>query len=257
MTVAMLSVLGPHGIINYLQKRVTLSSNLSNGNQIRLTLLYWYANLKDNHTPTILTNLLGNHTSATYRVQQTLTYRIPSHIVHNICLLVHIDDRMFEWLDELTPFVVKFFKSMLDRTENSKLAYMPILPRAWWSPKAREFGRRLDYIVGHVLKRDHDIRVKAISTQSLTETRWNIKFPYDSTKQTLRSFLETDNTHLNFWGYEALVNEVSVPLMDSVAAPYCRPTYQPTNAIEMVQITRRNSTQQKGKRYCPYRKVCN
>ncbi len=161
---------------------------------------------------------------------------------------------MFEWLDDLTPFVVQFFKSMLDRAEESNLAYIPILPRTWWSPKAREFGRRLDFIIGHILKRDHDIKVKTLTTPSLLANRWNIKYPYDSVKQTLRAFLEVDNTHLNYWGYEALVNELSVPLMDSKAAPYCRQSNEVNRQIKIIQTYRRSNAHVKNRHHHPYRK---
>ena len=134
----------------------------------------------------------------------------------------------------------------------SKLAYIHIFSRVWWSAKAREFGQRLDFVIDHILKRDHDIKVKTINAPSLLEYRYNYSFPYGQQREALRAFLKADNTHLNFWGYEALINEVGVPLMDARAAPYCRPRNGQARYIEVICSNRRVYQGSRNNRYFPY-----
>ena len=104
--------------------------------------------------------------------------------------------------------------------------------------------------------RDHGIKVKTIKTPSLLEIRYSSYYPYGQQKEVLRSFLEADNTHLNYWGYEALVNEVGVPLMDARAAPFCRPDYVDVRNIEIVCSNRLGKTPTRhtagNHRYFPY-----
>ena len=56
--------------------------------------------------------------------------------------------------------------------------------------------------------------MKSIFARSLHKYTFFSVTPLNGSNGVLRGFLEADATHLNYWGYQALVNELVVPLKD-------------------------------------------
>ena len=104
--------------------------------------------------------------------------------------------------------------SAVQKCQCSK-AYIRILPRIWWSARAKELARRLDHYIEVVLRKEHNIRVKCFQPKSLQKFHTHSEIPDNNGNIVLSGFLEGDNTHLNYWGYQALLNDIVVPLMDA------------------------------------------
>ncbi len=123
-----------------------------------------------------------------------------------------------EWLRELKPHVKDLFETVQKYCPEAALGYIPILPRVWWSSRAKELARRLDHMVTSQLLSEYNIRVKKFTTRSLF-VEPDTRAVKDKTQDMINpAFLLSDNTHLNVSGYKCLLNNVLCKLMDLVGA---------------------------------------
>ena len=120
---------------------------------------------------------------------------------------------MEKWLSQLKPVIVSAITHVRDILPmNTKLFYLPILPRIWWHKKARDMANKLDHFVTVTLRREHNIHINMTSIATLV--RYPAISEYDNIyKDVLPAFMETDNTHVNLWGYEAILRDIAPSIM--------------------------------------------
>ena len=120
------------------------------------------------------------------------------------------------WLAQLCPVIEKTITNISHDLSRTKLYYIPIIPRSYWNKPARDFGNKLDYYIKKTLSREHNITVNALELPSLFKNKCTTyKYIY---QDVIPGFLQSDNLHLNQWGYEALIRDLTVPIMDFVGA---------------------------------------
>ncbi len=71
------------------------------------------------------------------------------------------------------------------------------------------------------LHKEHGVKVKYIFPWGLMKYAKLIDIPLGQQNDVLTGFLERDYTHLNYWGYRALLNELIIPIMDAKATSVC------------------------------------
>ena len=130
---------------------------------------------------------------------------------------LHLENDIYIWMDAIAPHIVDFFTVLQNKCDTARLAYIPALPRRWWCDSTQELSRRIDEFISFNLRVDYNIKVKLIYPHSLL--RFGIASPEASRheNETVRGFLKHDWVHLNHRGYQAIINEVAIPLMDQRA----------------------------------------
>ncbi len=129
----------------------------------------------------------------------------------------NLNDFMQQWLNELSPHIVSFFRTLELKCPLARLGFIAILPRPWWCNATKELARRIDHFIEFNLRVDYKLKVKLIRLKSLCYYDHRAVDSEDGST-VLPGMLERDLTHLNFWGYRALVNKVAIPVMDQIGA---------------------------------------
>ena len=86
------------------------------------------------------------------------------------------------------------------------------MPRYWWDDLTKELARRFNHHIEYNLHVNYKIKVKTIFVKSLLRYLILNEMPDNMGNEVLPGFLEADGSHPNYWGYQALVNEIVVPL---------------------------------------------
>ncbi len=126
-----------------------------------------------------------------------------------------IDSDKELWLSQLIPEIEYVIDQIRHRVPDSKLYALPILPRVWWGAHARDLGNKLDHHISEVMRREQGINIYLIDNRSLfkdckTRPLQHIK------SNVIPGFYQSDNIHLNYWGFEALIRDLAAPVMDFV-----------------------------------------
>ena len=79
-------------------------------------------------------------------------------------------------------------------------------------------AKQIEHFVSFNLRVDYNMKVKVIRPHSLLQFKADPDPLRVVENVTLPGFLERDSVHLNYWGYQALVNELAIPLMDQQAS---------------------------------------
>ena len=91
---------------------------------------------------------------------------------------------------------------------------MPILPRKCWLEESRRFAIRLDEYICLTLKDEIEDRIKCLPTKSLLHV-YATNPELDACREdVLTSYLTDDCVHLNYWGYEAMINNFCNTIAD-------------------------------------------
>ncbi len=131
---------------------------------------------------------------------------------------LHLENDIHIWIEALIPHIVNYFKTLQEKCKNACLAYVQILPRDWWCDSTQELTRKIEGFIGYNLRVDYGIRVKIIHPHSLLYFGVESTESHNFENATVRGFLDpADEVHLNPKGYQALVNEIAIPLMDQRA----------------------------------------
>ena len=71
---------------------------------------------------------------------------------------------------------------------------------------------KLDQYVLTSLSTETNTHIKCLQTKSLLTDVNRLDLYHDVRQDVIASFLQDDSTHLNFWGYEALINDLTPSL---------------------------------------------
>ncbi len=125
-----------------------------------------------------------------------------------------IESDMAIWFNLLAPHIRDYFLEARSYAPNARFGYVPIMPRIWWTDAARKFARELDHYVVADIPRQAGFKIKKLPTRLLYEIPDQSDIFQGCKDDIMPGFLETDVTHLNYWGYECLLKEVGKPVLD-------------------------------------------
>ncbi len=96
---------------------------------------------------------------------------------------------------------------------NSRLCYLYITPRPWWSHYARELASTLDYYMTRFIER----RVKVYTMKELyVNERKNMTRKAGFIDNIIKGLTDADHVHLNRLGYHIVTRKVMVSLTDTL-----------------------------------------
>ena len=147
-----------------------------------------------------------------------LTAMRHEEIENDFMYLNTVENDAREWLVNLKPHIINLFLEMLARSNSARLGYILIIPPSYWSKEAIYFAPDLDYYVVSGLKKEANIHVKMLPTRSLFYNPRRTDAPNFTCDEVVKAFLDTDNTHLNMLGVEAVMNDVALLIMHYLVA---------------------------------------
>ncbi len=122
------------------------------------------------------------------------------------------------WLEALKPHIKNFYYEITCRDKRAYICYLPIMPRFWWLTETRRFMQYLNYYVMHDLGKEIGAKIKSIPCRSL----YKIPDRCDTSEQVrddvMTGFLEYDCVHLNIWGNEVMIHDLSNALVGNWGA---------------------------------------
>ena len=141
-----------------------------------------------------------------------LTKTIDTSNHHTYQMRCHL--AAIEWLANLKPEIRQLFSEITARRQYARIGYIPIIKRDYWNHETRNFANDIDFYVMSGMKREGGPRVKVLETRSLYKYPAKSDVPIGAPDDVLPSFLQEEGTHINYWGYNCILNDITPHILN-------------------------------------------